>query len=299
MRIIEACDGAVRSVAVSADGRFVAASAHSAFGVFRWETGEAALWPRAHGAAPQIAFTPDGWVAHCAGRTLSFERLHTDAPPTRHTGPTEWYAGGVAVSPDGRLFVAAAAGHPRESRLLRWSLPAMKPQPGFDIWSPFHKLAFSPNGHFLAGIWPGERGRLHSDPAEFELRFAASGGLDYRRRATPQDATGFVSFTPDSSLCAFGWADEFHVVELATGTSRYARRVEAPFRDAAFTASGRHLATVGGAGRLTLWDAGSWEPAREYDWGCGPLTCLAFTADGSAGVCGTADGRLVQFDVDE
>jgi hypothetical protein len=38
---------------------------------------------------------------------------------------------------------------------------------------------------------------------------------------------------------------------------------------------------------------------REYDWGCGPLTCLAFTADGLAGVCGTADGRLVQFDVDE
>ena len=120
-----------------------------------------------------------------------------------------------------------------------------------------------------------------------------------RPRDAPAPPVGFVGFTRDSGTCAFGWDGEVRVLDIATGTSKEVRRVDAPFRDAAFTGSGRHLATVEGTGRLKLWDVKAWQVAREYDWECGPLTCLAFTADGTAGVCGTADGRLVQFDVDE
>jgi WD40 repeat protein len=89
------------------------------------------------------------------------------------------------------------------------------------------------------------------------------------------------------------------VLDLATGTARESKYVKASFRDGAFAGSGRHLATIDDGGVLKLWDARTWQVARAYDWRCGPLTCLAFTADGTAGVCGTADGRLVQFDVDE
>jgi WD40 repeat protein len=236
------------------------------------------------------------WYVHKG--VLRADRLEGSPRLPELDGP---FAGGVAVSPDGKLLVAARAGAANRAALARRSLPGFQPLSGFDFWSPFRRLAFSPDGQFLAGIWPGS-GESEDGlaGAEFELRFAASGGLDYRHRGTTPGAggpTGFVGFTRDNALCAFGWGDEFHVVGISTGTSRHLRRVEATFRDAAFTGSGRHLATVGG-GRLTLWDAGSWEPVREYDWGCGPLTCLAFTADGSAGVCGTADGRLVQFDVD-
>ena len=113
------------------------------------------------------------------------------------------------------------------------------------------------------------------------------------------DANSFVSFTCDSGTCAFGWQDEFHVLDISTGTYRYLRRVEAEFRDAAFTGSGHLFGTVDEDGRLKLWDVKAWQVMREYDWQCGALTSLTFTADGSAGVCGTADGRLVQFDVDE
>ncbi|MBN9119664.1 MAG: WD40 repeat domain-containing protein, partial [Planctomycetes bacterium] len=180
--------------------------------------------------------------------------------------------------------------------------PGLRPERGFPYWSPFRRLAFSPNGVYLAGIWPGIL-RRRAEPARFELRYAASGGPDCSWPPTGDrafESVGFVSFSHDSSTCVFGWEGEFHVLDTSTGTrSGDVRRVEARFRDAAFTGSGHLFATVEETGRLKLWDPKAWQVVREYDWGVGPLTSLAFTADGSAGVCGTAAGQLVQFDVDE
>ena len=41
-----------------------------------------------------------------------------------------------------------------------------------------------------------------------------------------------------------------------------------------------------------------WQVATAYDWQAGPLTCVAFTADGLAGVCGTTGGQLILFDLE-
>lgn len=301
MRVIDLGAGEVRTVAVSPDGRFVAASGTGGWNaVYDWVTGETVRRLPPGASCGQFAFGPGNVVWYVQHDTLRFDRLE-DAPlPPESPGS---FAGGVAASPDGKILAAARNGPANRAQLALWSMPAMRPQKGFDYWSPFRRLAFSPNGHFLAGIYPGLRDEWPRDEsAAFELRFAASGGLDYRHRFPGQDtfdAIGFISYTRDSALCAFGWEDEFYVRDISTGTSREVCRVEAQFRDAAFTGSGGHFATVTSTGLLKLWDRGTWRVAREYDWRCGPLTCLAFTADGSAGVCGTADGQLVQFDVDE
>lgn len=291
MRVIEADLGEVCAVAVAPGGRFVAAAGAERFEVFHWATGEPVPGTRALGTRPQVAFAPHGeWVACVpSGRLL---QCGIDTPARPLGAAARRFAGGVAVSPDGKVFVAAADGAANRAKLERWSLPALRPISGFDDWRPFSRLAFSPDGEFLAGIW-GDG---------FELRFAVSGGIDYRHRMTTRHALtapGFVSFDRASGTCAFGWGGEFHVLDIATGTSRPVRRVPAWYRDAAFLPSGGHFATVDDGGRLKLWDPQTWAVAREYDWGCGALTALAFTADGAAGVCGTADGRLVQFDVDE
>ncbi len=292
MRLIEADLGEVRAVAVSPDGRFVAAAGNKSFGIFHWATGEPAHNTQGFGTSDQIAFAPGAqWTAR-----VTFGRLWLDrivAPVSLPPKPAVRFTGGVAVSPDGKVLVATSVRNSSEqAKLERWALPALRSITGFDFWSPFSRLAFSPNGEFLAGIW-------HDG---FELRFAVSGGLDYRHRM-PKDykftSPGFVSFGRDSGTCVFGWDGEFHILDISTGTSKADRMIEAPFRDAAFIPSADRFATVGDDGRLKLWNPEMWDVVREYDWDCGPLTCLAFTADGSAGVCGTADGRLVQFDVDE
>jgi WD40 repeat protein len=301
MRIIDLEARPVRTVAVSPDGRFVAASSGGWYAVYDWASGEMVHRLSLGTACDQIAFSPGDVAWYVQYEALRFDRLEDTPLPPR---VTDSFAGGVAVSPDGKTLVATRSGYANKVKLACWSLPAMRRQAGFDYWSPFRKLAFSPNGQFLAGIWPGGTPPHPFHPATFELRYAVSGGADYRYSpmgSRKSDSPGFISFTRDSSLCAFGWEGEFRVLDISTGTtsSHQPRRVEAEFRDAAFTGSGQHFATVGADGRLKLWDTKSWEVVREYDWGCGPLTCLAFTADGSAGVCGTADGWLVQFDVDE
>ncbi len=290
MRVIDANLGEVRAVAVSPDGRFVAASGAKAFAVLHWATGEPATSMRGAGESEQLAFSPAGaWVVREFRRRLCREAVESPAalPPDSSLR----FAGGIAVSPDGKTLVATTT-TAEHAKLERWALPALRPLSGFDGWQPFSRLAFSPDGEFLAGIWT----------YGFELRFTVSGGIDYRHRMPRHrdpGPPGFVSFDRDSGTCAFGWASEFYTLDISTGTSKSGPRVETSFRDAAFLPAGGHFATVGDDGRLKLWNPQTWAVVREYDWGCGALTALAFTADGAAGVCGTADGRLVQFDVDE
>jgi WD40 repeat protein len=299
MRLIDAGAGEVRTVAVSPDGRFLVASGGSGWlSVLDWATGEPVRWHNLGVVCDQFAFGPQGGLVYVHQTNLRVERIDTAEDAAQGGG----FAGGVAVSPDGKWLVAARAGAPNQAKLEKIALPGLRRQLGFEACSPYRRLAFSPDGVYLAGIWPGIPRRYRSEPAKFELRYAASGGIDHRYPPTGDrafTAVGFVSFSHDSDTCVFGWEGEFHVLNIGTGTSQYVRRVEARFRDAAFTGSGHLFATVEETGYLKLWDPKSWQVVREYDWGCGPLTSLAFTADGSAGVCGTASGQLVQFDVDE
>jgi WD40 repeat protein len=337
MRIIDVSDAPIRTVAISRDSQFVAAFAGDrAFGVFQWGTGDTVIRSHENGPCEQIAFGPNSaWVVRGGGRLLRLDRL--DVSVSLPFDPSAGFSGGVVVTPDGKALLATQTGPVDKAKLDRWELPAFRPGRGFDYWSPFRRLAISPNGEYLAGIWE------HS----FELRYAGTGGIDHRFRPykpRPFSSVGFVSFTHDSTTCAFGWDSEIHVLDLSTGTSKVVRltvpemrgnpplnaterekdaqtEYRIPYRDAAFTGSGRHFATIEQPDRWARWDTGTrawrvtpatdptcllrfrdvktWEVVREYDWNCGPLTCLAFTADGTAGVCGTTDGRLVQFDVDE
>lgn len=291
MHVIETDLGEVRALGVSPHGRIVAAAGGRMFRAFSWTTGEPLIGMRGLGPSEQVAFGPSGaWVARVAFGQLWIESPD-GATQLQHNSLAR-YTGGVAASPDGKVLVATSVRVGAEqAQLDRFALPGLKPISGFAFWSPFRRLAFSPNGEFLAGVW--DKG--------FELRFANSGGLDYRHRMPKRhefNGPGFVSFSRDSHTCAFGWSGEFHLLDVSTGTSKPGPRVEAAYRDAAFCPGTSLFATVGDDGRLKFWDPATWQVAREYDWQCGPLTCLAFTPDGSAGVCGTADGRLVQFDID-
>lgn len=289
MRVIEAFDESepVLTAAVSPDGRFLAAATPYGLAVADWRSG--GVVTRASAAAPltQLAFTADGnWVvfAHAGG----LFRLAAGERPVPGVVGKAAFSGGVAVSPDGKTAVATRAGYRQQVALERWELPSWRPLTGFDFWSPFRRLAFSPNGEFIAGI----------DANTFELRIAVTGGLNGRHRV-PYVGDGFFAFHRDSREVVFGWETDLRGMETRAGGVR--RRAASPggaFADAAFISRG-HLATVDGTPVMRVWSAESWEVVRGYDWGAGGLTCVAAAADGLAGVCGTDTGRLVVFDVDE
>jgi WD40 repeat protein len=288
MRVIDAFDKPVRALAVSPDGRFLAAAAPVEFAVWDWVSGTELIRQRLSAPACQFAFAPDAsWVA-CVPRSGSFGTIATRTGTQTHAFTALW-SGGVAVSPDGRTLAATRVGRLGQVKLECWELPGLRPKTGFDFWSPFTRLAFSPNGEFIGGIGTNL----------FELRVAVSGGLNGRHRVN-YVGDGFFSFSRDSQWVVFGWETDLHVMETRNG--QVVRRVTQPesraFLDAAFTSS-RHFMTVDGTPELRVWSADSWAIEREYDWGCGGLTCVTASADGLAGVCGTRTGKVVVFDVDE
>jgi hypothetical protein len=131
------------------------------------------------------------------------------------------------------------------------------------------------------------------------VRFAHSGGIQFRSRVWGRGVRPLLAFAPDGRTAVYGWDAELHVLDPVGGKElRVVRSGGAPFRGAAYTGSGRHVGTVDDTGVLRLWDAATWEVDRAFDWGAGKLTGLACTADGLAGVCGTAHGQLVLFDLD-
>lgn len=296
MRMIEAFDKPIRTVAVSPDGRFLAAATGYELGVFSWVTGEKLLSRVQIHNRSQFGFglkTVEEVMVYVDHRL----RLSWISPSVAPAAAVEvkpaskWlFSGGIAVSPDGKTLVATSLGRQQEANLERWSIPAWRPLIGFNYWSPFQKLAFSPNGEFIAGI----------NNESFELRIAVTGGLNGRQR--PRDTTGsaFLTFPRHGETVVFGWGEEFYVMETRAGN--LLNRVPSPgkpFVDAAFTGNGRHLATVDRTDVMRLWSGDSWQVTREYDWKAGGLTCITAGADGLTGVCGTSNGHLIAFDVDE
>lgn len=65
----------------------------------------------------------------------------------------------------------------------------------------------------------------------------------------------------------------------------------------AFAPSGAHLLAADERGAVTLFDCATWQPLRTMEWGIGPLSAVALTADGTRGAA-VAPGKVVIWDVD-
>src|SRR5688572_12610256 len=130
MRLIDLDAGEVRTLAVSPDGRYLAASGAGGWlSVFDWMTGEPVRRVSLGVVCDQFAFGREGWLAYVHHTDLVVERLDSARPPVKLGGG---FAGGVAVSPDGRAFVAARAGPPTSAAIEKWSLPGMRREAGFN-----------------------------------------------------------------------------------------------------------------------------------------------------------------------
>jgi WD40 repeat protein len=291
MRLIEVSNEPVVAVAVSADGRLLAASSGTAVVMFEWGSGDAIL-ERRRWDFDQLAFSPDGeWLAASgAGRLVLWHTgTHREVQPP--VPPQAKLSSGFGFAPDGKhLFACRLPRWWADEKLERWSMPDLRPVSGFDGFPPFPRLAVSPDGQYIGGV----------SPEMYELRIAVTGGVNKRLLMHGHTDSAFTAFSPDSARAVAGWDNELHVFETLGGRSVHQLvSKDGPFRDVAYTGSGRHLVTVDESGAAKLWNPATWAVERTYNWEAGPLTCVACTIDGLAAACGTATGQVLLFDVDE
>ena len=206
-------DGAVLTVALTPDGRLLAAGAGSAVHLFDL-TDPARPAPTGarigtQGTVTGVAFTPDGrtLVAGGADRTV---RSWDVADPARPV-PGAVFTGAaaelqaVAVGPDGRLLAAGGA----DGTTYLWSFgdPA-RPQPLTGQTGKVHAVAFSPDGGTLAAGSADRTVRLWNVayPARPPLGEPLTG---------PTTWVNTVAFSPDGRRLAFGSSDNgLRVVDL-------------------------------------------------------------------------------------
>lgn len=264
--------GVLKTVAISPDGRFVAAGGSDGR-VFTWQLAgyQPHLVLQGHKQAiGSAAFSPDGavlasggydglvciWDA-ATGMLRDTLRRHTDTIVT------------VAFSPDGAAL--ATGGADRQIVVWDWqrrAVCACLPEPGW-----FNGLAFSPDGHILASASDDRTVRL------WDWR----GGSLLHALAGHAGKVQAVAFSPDGVTLASGGED--NRVLLWTLAEPGAPRVLGEHAGwilaLAFSPDGRQLASAGADRTVRLWDIPTGQVRRILRGHTGWSSAVAFAPDGA------------------
>lgn len=276
---------AVASVAVSADGRTLAAGARDG-GIRVWDaaTGQTLRTLTGHlGVVVSLAFSPDGGrlVSAAEDETVRVWDVLT-GQVVRTLTQTRPLVRAV-LAPDGRSVALACAGLPTVGV---WSLETGKLLRKVTAPAAVTAVAYHPDGTVLAtgtadgrvSVWDTRTGEeRHRSPVRDEpcrvdrIQFAADG----RTAALVLNAEG-----PD--------AEPVHEVVFwspADGAVRDDRPRLAhagPVADAAFTPDGAGVVTAGHDGRVYLWDAATGRPTAQLRGHADAVAAVAVSPDGAA-----------------
>jgi WD40 repeat protein len=195
----------------------------------------------------------------------------------------------VAVSPDGREFVAASDPYDAPG-LLRWDAATGAVLPQWRMPSPIaiSRLAFSPDGRRLGGH--AGAGVTVWDVMTKEEVFAAPDA--------PTLGTAALAWSPDSRLLASGSGNALIVWDIAerreTARLKQSRK---HFQFAAFSPDGSNLVTVSNEATAKSWNTDVWSLREQFAWEIGSLKCVAFAPDGLRAAAGGEKGQTVVWDM--
>jgi WD40 repeat protein len=276
----------VWGLAFAPDGRTLASCGGGKLRLwdFAANTGRALDGHSRHATA--LSFAPDGQeLAVLALGHLWRGRLDGEPATARHV--TTGHPGQVAYSPDGRFL--ACGNCVWEGRKLIAS--GSDAPPGLP-----HGLAFAPDGTLAVARWlqrPGRRGdnTVHlTDPATGRLKATLTGHTD---------VASCLAFRPDGAVLAAACRARLLAWDVVSG--RQLTRIALDrkhFQAVTFTPDGRFLAAVRNDATARFWDAHTWQPARAFEWGIGPLVSLALAPDGLRAAAGSKTGKVVVWDLD-
>lgn len=336
--VAEGHAGAVTSVAVSPDGRWLATLSTWKF------TGQLYLWDIATGqlqrtidapVAPiillngletlfspgRVVFAPDGKTL-AIGWPMRSVTVHETATGRKLR---EWKTGSVvslAFLPNGRDVVSGDM----QGRVSLWNVAADKqrhrfaPQAppgtiegmmgmmgmmgGQPLANPAH-VAVSPDGRTLAATMWTESGfriqqwEIISRKPRRPIRFERLRLSEDSTASVANFATQLV-FTPNGRALAMVTANKVLLIDLASGKEvRRFGRTATPLLGAAFSTDGKLLAAAGEDGCVHWWDVASGTVRGQLAGHLGAVAALAFLPDGRGLVSASHDSTALIWDVAE
>jgi len=279
---------AILSVAVSPDGRYIAAGSNSGqVRAWREEGRVAHLSMRGHSdRVGAIAFGLDGQTLATASwdGTVRIWDLAS--------GATIWMLGdhsvpitSIAMSPSGKLLSSSHDGamHLWDLR-TGTKLSSLQTQGGQIL-----TVAWSPDGRWLASGGMDAVIRL----------WDAEGGTLLKELPGHRDSVYTLAFAPDTSLIASGSSDQtVKLWEVETGTCR--RTLEGHIgmvTGLAWSPDGRTLASASYDSTIRLWDYQSWRSRHILQGHSDAVTSLAFLPTGGRFLSGSFDRTVRTWEV--
>jgi WD40 repeat protein len=281
----------------SPDGKLLATTAGQSRLVWLWDATNGALVRKLSGhefPARAVAFSPDGKhvAAMQAGPHIHIWEVETGR------GVAELavdYSGlkSLAFSPDGRSLASTG------DEVFVWTDPLrpsrVSPRPR-DVpistrrapdrvgYSPTGRLAWASEGTVtIAAVGPGQPQGTFGNPVGSASVNEFAFTRDESRLGVAYQSTTAVVFDPRNPKA--------EPVLLKGHKGKQVRAI-------GFTPDGGTVVTVGNDGTSRFWEAATGAQLRVFEWGIGVLAVAAFAPDGLTCAAGSAEGKVVVWDLD-
>lgn len=296
MRSWKAHTGKIHALAFSPDGRTLATAGGTSRFVLLWDvlSGEQVAKLDGHtGSVAAVEFSPDGKHIASLERGGNVLVWATDAParPVATLDSEKRYLRLLAFAPNGERLVAAG-----DDDVVWWDNPTQPlstPRPqagreGREMRAAVHCIRYTPDGaKFLIGA-----GDLEIWNPDLSTPFAFI-------RPTRRTGITVMTVSPDGERVAFTLKNGVPVYRLADRSREITLHWGKLLVHAvAFSRDGRSLFTAGADGQVRVWDVGTWQETRRFDWKIGKVRQVAFAPDGLTCAAGGEKGEVVIWDMD-
>jgi WD40 repeat protein len=271
------------SVAFSPDGARLATTDEEG-GVVLWaaDTGqELRHFPRLHGTASCVAFSPDGKTV-ASGGSIRNSICLTNTQTGRHhrisAGRRQEGIRALAFAPDGKRLASGG----EDQRVRLWNVRS---------WEELKFLSEGPEGVLVGLSANGKVTATLGGERTVRLWETATGRL--LRQMRNADWRSCLALSPDGELVAFR-DEEQRIVLHKAATGRLLRRCgEQPSWGpwATFSADGKLLAT-GGDKAARMWDVTTGEQRQRLEGHTAEVVAGAFSPDGKVLATGSMDGTV-------